>query len=151
MSKSAPIARVLVIDDHPIVTQGLRCWLKDAQVKAVLEAGDLTSGYRLFRRYHPDVVIIDLPIRGSVLGSLDVIRRMRAHDPRSCILVFSMHRNPTIAIRALKAGATGYPRRALHSGGLFSWDRSRREGSAIDEPAYLRSIYTRGQRRPAAA
>jgi len=43
-----------------------------------------------------------------VLGSLDVIRRMRAHDPRSCILVFSMHRNPTIAIRALKAGATGY-------------------------------------------
>jgi DNA-binding NarL/FixJ family response regulator len=104
MSKSAPIARVLVIDDHPIVTQGLRCWLKDAQVKAVLEAGDLTSGYRLFRRYHPDVVIIGLPIRGS----LDVIRRMRAHDPRSCILVFSMHRNPTIAIRALKAGATGY-------------------------------------------
>jgi len=108
MSKSAAITRVLIIDDHPIVIQGLRCWLKDAHVKAVLEARDVTSGYRLFRRHHPDVVIIDLPIRGSVLGGLDVIRRMRAHDRRSCILVFSMHRSPTIAIRALKAGATGY-------------------------------------------
>jgi len=108
MSKSPAITRVLIIDDHPIVIQGLRCWLKDAHVKAVLEAPDVTSGYRLFRRHHPDVVIIDLPLRGSVLGGLDVIGRMRAHYPRSCILVFSMHRNPTIAIRALKAGATGY-------------------------------------------
>jgi two-component system, NarL family, invasion response regulator UvrY len=108
MNKPAAIATVLVIDDHPIVIQGLRCWLKDAHVKAVLEARDVTSGYRLFRRHHPDVVIIDLPIRGSLLGGLDVIRRMRAHDPRSCILVFSMHRDPAIAIRALKAGATGY-------------------------------------------
>src|SRR5215470_15014003 len=74
MSKSAPIARVLVIDDHPIVIQGLRCWLKDAHVKAVLEARDVTSGYRLFRRHHPDVVIIDLAVRGGVLGGLDVIR-----------------------------------------------------------------------------
>jgi two-component system, NarL family, invasion response regulator UvrY len=108
MSKSAPIARVLVIDDHPVVIQGLRCWLKDAHIKTVLEARDATSGYRLFRRHHPDVVIIDLPIRSSVLGGLEVIRRMRAHNRRSCILVFSMDRNPTIAIRALKAGATGY-------------------------------------------
>ena len=108
MSKSAAITRVLIIDDHPIVIQGLRCWLKDAHVKAVLEARDVTSGYRLFRRHHPDVVIIDLPIRGSVLGGLDVIRRMRAHYPGSRILGFSMHRNPTIAIRALKAGANGY-------------------------------------------
>jgi len=108
MSKSAPLARVLVIDDHPVVIQGLRCWLKDAHVKTVLEARDATSGYRLFRRHHPDVVIIDLAIRGSVLGGLDVIRRMRAHNRRSCILVFSMDRHPTIAVRALKAGATGY-------------------------------------------
>jgi len=108
MSKPAAIASVLVIDDHPVVIQGLRCWLKDAHVKAVLEARDVTSGYRLFRRHHPDVVIIDLAVRGSVLGGLDVIRRMRAYDQRSCILVFSIHRNPTIAIRALKAGATGY-------------------------------------------
>src|SRR5258707_8032119 len=99
---------VLIIDDHPIVLQGCRRMLEDAGIKTVLEARDATSGYRLFRRHHPDVVIIDLPIRSSVLGGLDVIRQMRAHNRRSCILVFSMDRNPTIAIRALKAGAAGY-------------------------------------------
>jgi DNA-binding NarL/FixJ family response regulator len=72
MSKSAAMTRVLVIDDLPIVIQGLRCLLEHAHVKAVLEARDVTSGYRLFRRHHPDVVIIDLAVRGSVLGGLDV-------------------------------------------------------------------------------
>jgi DNA-binding NarL/FixJ family response regulator len=74
----------------------------------VLEARDAASGYRLYRRHHPDVVIVDLAMQGSGLGGLDVIRRMRSHDPRSRILVFSMHSDPIIAARALEAGATGY-------------------------------------------
>jgi len=68
----------------------------------------VTSGYRLFRRNRPDVIIVDLGMQGSVLGGLDLIRRMRSHDPCTCILVFSMHNDPMIAARALEAGATGY-------------------------------------------
>ena len=83
---------VLIIDDHPIV----------------LQARDVTSGYRLFRRNRPDVIIVDLGMQGSVLGGLDLIRRMRSHEPCTCILVFSMHNDPMIAARALEAGATGY-------------------------------------------
>ena len=99
---------VLIIDDHPIVLQGLRRVLEDADVKPVLQARDVTSGYRLFRRNRPDVIIVDLGMQGSVLGGLDVIRRMRSHEPSTCILVFSMHNDPTIVARALEAGATGY-------------------------------------------
>ena len=99
---------VLIIDDHPIVLQGCRRMLEDAGVNTVLEARDAASGYRLYRRHHPDVVIVDLAMQGSGLGGLDVIRRMRSHDPRSRILVFSMHSDPIIAARALEAGATGY-------------------------------------------
>src|SRR5262245_39612689 len=55
-----------------------------------------------------DVIIVDLGMQGSVLGSLDLIRRMRLHEPSTCILVFSMHDDPMIAARALEAGATGY-------------------------------------------
>jgi two-component system, NarL family, invasion response regulator UvrY len=99
---------VLVIDDHPIVLQGCRRLLQDAGVETVLEARDPTSGYRLYRRHHPDVVIVDLVMRGSSLGGLDVIRRMHSHDRRARILVFSMHSDPTIAARSLEAGATGY-------------------------------------------
>jgi two-component system, NarL family, invasion response regulator UvrY len=99
---------VLIIDDHPIVLQGCRRMLEDAGVKTVLEARDATSGYRLYRRHHPDVVIVDLAMQGGGLGGLEVIRRVRSHDPRSRILVFSMHSDPIIAARALEAGATGY-------------------------------------------
>jgi DNA-binding NarL/FixJ family response regulator len=99
---------VLIIDDHPIVLQGCRRMLEDAGVKTVLEARDAVSGYRLYRRHHPDVVIVDLAMQGGGLGGLEVIRRVRSHDPRSRILVFSMHSDPVIAARALEAGATGY-------------------------------------------
>src|SRR5262245_62216919 len=47
-------------------------------------------------------------MQGSGLGGLDLIRRMRSHEPSTCILVFSMHNDPMIAARALEAGATGY-------------------------------------------
>ncbi len=99
---------VLVIDDHPIVLQGCRRMLEDAGVGTVLDARELIAGYRLYRRHRPDVVIVDLAMQGSGLGGLDLIRRIRSHDPRTRILVFSMHSDPIIVARALEAGATGY-------------------------------------------
>ncbi len=94
------MTKVLVIDDHPIVLQGCRHMLEEAGVEVVLEARDPASGYRLYRRHHPDVVIVDLIMQGSRLGGLDVIRRMNLHDSRVRILVFSMHSDPIIAARA---------------------------------------------------
>ena len=99
---------VLIIDDHPIVLQGCRRVLEDAGVERVLEARDLKSGYRLYRRHHPSVVIVDLGMQGDGLGGLALIRRIRGQEPRTRILVFSMHSDPTIVARALEAGATGY-------------------------------------------
>jgi DNA-binding NarL/FixJ family response regulator len=99
---------VLVIDDHPIVLQGCRRILEDAGVETVLDARNVVSGYRSYLRHRPDVVIIDLAMQGSGLGGLPLIRRIRSHDLRTRILVFSMHSDPTIVARALDAGATGY-------------------------------------------
>jgi two-component system, NarL family, invasion response regulator UvrY len=99
---------VLVIDDHPIVLQGCRRMLEGAGIAAVLEARDAPSGYRLYRRHRPEVVIVDLAIQGNGLGGLELIRRMAAHNPRVRILVFSMHSDPIIVARALEAGANGY-------------------------------------------
>jgi two-component system, NarL family, invasion response regulator UvrY len=99
---------VLIIDDHPIVLQGCRRVLLDAGVETVLEARDIVAGYRLYRRHRPDVVIVDLSLQGNGLAGLPLIQRIKAHDPRARILVFSMHSDPIIVSRALKAGAAGY-------------------------------------------
>ena len=99
---------VLVIDDHPIVLKGCRRVLEDAGVQVVLEACDLVSGYRLYHRRHPDVVVIDLNMGAQDLGGLPLIRRIRLRDSRTQILVFSMHDDPAIVTSALEAGASGY-------------------------------------------
>jgi two-component system invasion response regulator UvrY len=91
---------VLIIDDHPIVLQGARRVLLDAGVESVLEARDIVAGYRLYRRHRPDVVIVDLSLQGNGLGGLPLIQRIKAHDPRARILVFSMHSDPIIVSRA---------------------------------------------------
>lgn len=100
--------QVLVVDDHPIVLQGCRRMLEDAGVSTVLEARDPVSGYRLYRRHRPGMVITDLAMQGNGLGGLPLIRRINAHDPAARILVFSMHSDPGIVARALQAGASGY-------------------------------------------
>jgi two-component system invasion response regulator UvrY len=99
---------VLIIDDHPIVLQGCRRVLEDAGMVPVLAASDLVTGYRLYRRHHPDVIIVDLAIQGKGLGGLELIRRIRAHDARAHVLVLSMHNDAMIVARSLEAGASGY-------------------------------------------
>ena len=102
------MTRVLIVDDHPIVLQGCRRMLQDAGVAEVLEARDVVSGYRLYRRARPDVMIVDLGMHDRGLGGLALIRRISMHDARARILVFSMHSDPVIVTRALQAGALGY-------------------------------------------
>ena len=102
------LTSALIIDDHPIVLQGCRRILEDAGVDTVLEARDVVSGYRIYRRHQPDVVIVDLAMQGKGLDGLALIRRIKIADPRARILVFSMHSDPIIVARALEAGATGY-------------------------------------------
>jgi DNA-binding NarL/FixJ family response regulator len=99
---------VLVIDDYPIVLKGCRRILEDAGFQIVLEARDLVSGYRLYCRRHPDMVVIDLKLGTQNLGGLSLLRRMHLRDSRTQILVFSMHDTPAIVTCALKAGASGY-------------------------------------------
>ena len=103
------MASVLIIDDHPIVLQGCRRILQDAGVATILEARDLVDGYRLYRRHRPDAVIVDLELHhAGGLGGLTLIQRIHAHDPRTRILVFSMHSDPAIVARTLEVGALGY-------------------------------------------
>ena len=59
---------VLIIDDHPIVTQGCRQLLEDARVTEIYEARDIADGYGQYRAHRPDVIILDLTIGKSELG-----------------------------------------------------------------------------------
>jgi two-component system, NarL family, invasion response regulator UvrY len=99
---------VLIVDDHPILRQGCKRVLEDMGIDEVMEARDIASGYRLYRRQRPDMVIVDLSFQGSSLAGMPLVQRIRRYDPQARILVLSMHSDPAIVMRALQAGATGY-------------------------------------------
>ena len=122
------MTRVLVIDDHPIVLQGCRRLLEDAGVDNIVQAQSLADGFRLYRVQQPDVIIVDLTI-GSALGGLSFIRRLRLHDQRTPILVFTMHSDPVIVSRALEVGASGYVLKDTSSDEVLKAFQKVREGS----------------------
>lgn len=140
---------VLVIDDHPIVLQGCRRLLEDAGVERVLEASSVLSGYRLFRREKPDVVIIDLALHGNGLSGLLLVQRLRSQNPRTPILVFSMHGDPVIVSRALEAGATGYVLKDTSSGALLEAFEKVRRGQPYMSHDLAMQIALLGTRREA--
>ena len=88
------MASALVVDDHPVVSRGCRRLLEDAGDTTFFEASDAATGFELFCRHRPDVVIIDLALGENRLGGLSLIQGIYSHDPWVRILVLSMYSDP---------------------------------------------------------
>ncbi len=98
---------ILVIDDHPIVRAGCRQLIQQIPRAIFIEAETGEQGYRLFRKHHPDLVLLDITLPG--LGGLELLRRVKAAPGEDAkVLMFSMHEDPVFAARGMEAGASGY-------------------------------------------
>jgi two-component system, NarL family, invasion response regulator UvrY len=98
--------KILVVDDHVIVREGIRRLLAPLADLQITEAGSAAAAAELFRRERPDVVLLDLNLpQGS---GLELLRRLLAEDRSARVLVFSMYADPLYVARALDAGARGY-------------------------------------------
>lgn len=99
--------RILIADDHPIVRQGLKQLIgKTTDMVAVDEASDGWEVLNKARASHCDVVLLDISMPG--LHGLDIIRQLKKESPRLPILILSMHSEEQYAVRAFRAGASGY-------------------------------------------
>ena len=99
--------RVLLIDDHPLVREGLAKVINQQDDLTVCgEAGDRASGLAAVAKSKPDAAIVDISLDGG--SGLDVIKDIRARYPKLPILVLSMHHESLYAERAIRAGAQGY-------------------------------------------
>lgn len=99
--------RIVIVDDHPIVRQGLTQLLAEqSDFDVIGEASDAGGAMDLIEQQHPDLVIVDISLKD--ISGMELIKQIRARDEEIKILVSSMHDEKLYAERCLHAGAMGY-------------------------------------------
>ena len=99
--------RVVIADDHQILREGLKQLLEAAgDLEIVGEAGDGFEVLERTRGLDFDVLLLDMSMPGK--SGVELIRQVKSERPKLRILVLSMHEEPQYAVRAIRAGASGY-------------------------------------------
>ena len=99
--------RVLIVDDHAVVRRGLRQILQEhPDTAAVDEAANGQEALAGVRKGNYDLVLLDISMPG--ISGIDVLKQIKAERPTLPVLMLSMHPEEQYAVRALKAGASGY-------------------------------------------
>jgi DNA-binding NarL/FixJ family response regulator len=99
--------RILLVDDHAVVRQGVRQLLLDRGIASeVIEAQTGAEALAAIAKHVCDVVLLDISLPD--MNGVEVLKRAKKKAPRVPVLMFSMYREDQYAVRALKAGAAGY-------------------------------------------
>jgi DNA-binding NarL/FixJ family response regulator len=153
-SVPAAAKRVFVVDDHPIVRQGLEAQIANQPALTMCgEAEDIADAVTRIGEAKPDLVIVDISLKNG--NGIDLVKRLKAKTPSLRILVWSMYPDNLYAERALRAGAQGYVNKGVDAGKIMeaihavlagrtylSPDMSakllgRITGGELDGPAYI--------------
>jgi DNA-binding NarL/FixJ family response regulator len=99
--------RVLLVDDHAVVRNGLRAMLSSAKdIIVANEAGTIDEALRLIRAERFDVALLDIAMPEK--NGLELLKALRVEKLRPAVLILSMYAEEMYAVRALKLGAAGY-------------------------------------------
>lgn len=107
MSVSLKIIRVLTVDDHPLLREGIAALVNaEPDMKLVAEASNGLDGVEKFRLHRPDVALMDLQMPG--LNGLEALSQIQAEFPGARIIVLTTYSGDAQVVSALRAGARAY-------------------------------------------
>src|SRR5579859_4584848 len=107
MNNNTQTVRVVLADDHPIVRAGIRAELeKLPHIQIAAEAGDGRQALELVKVHQPQLVFMDISMRG--LNGLEATARLTKEFPGTRVIILSMHESEEYFWQALKSGAAGY-------------------------------------------
>ncbi|WP_406515144.1 response regulator transcription factor [Streptomyces sp. NBC_00873] len=139
---SARVITLVVVDDHPVVRDGLRGMFDSAPGFEVLgEASNGVEGVDLVARLDPDVVLMDLRMPGG--GGVAAIAELTRRGARSKVLVLTTYDTDSDTLPAIKAGATGYLLKDAPREELFTAVRAAADGRTVLSPAVASRLVSR--------
>ena len=143
--------RILLADDHTIMRNGLRLLLeRQSDFVVVAEAENGREAVELTARENPDIVIMDIGM--PVLNGIEAAKRISDVQPKTAVVILSMHSDESYILRALKSGARGYLLKDSAEADLIGAVRAVAAGKAFFSPAvsrvladdYIRQIQQKG-------
>ena len=145
--------KILIVDDHPLVREGLRsCLIEEKNLEILGEAGDGQEAIRLAKSTLPDIILLDINMPG--MNGLETARILIKTVPKSKILILTMHESKEYVHRMVATGVQGYVLKdsppselisaigAVHHGGTFF---SPKVSEAVMNE-YVKTIRTKGER-----
>jgi DNA-binding NarL/FixJ family response regulator len=110
---------VILVDDHQIFRDGLkRIFSEERDIKIIGEAGDAAGLFEILRKKKPDVLVLDINLPGR--GGVDILHEVKRDFPKVPVLVLTMYPEAQYAVRAMKAGASGYLTKTMASAELIT-------------------------------
>ena len=144
MSTDSHTIRVLIVDDHAVVRQGLRTFLElqddpaALAIEVVGEAADGSQAVDQARRLQPDVVLLDLVM--PVMGGIEAIPRILENSPRSRVIILTSFGEEDKLLPAIRAGAQGYLLKDIPPGELVQAVRAAYLGKVQLHPDIARTL-----------
>lgn len=139
--------KLILVDDHPVVREGLAGMLAgQPDLEVVAQASDGAEAVTLYETHQPDVVLMDLRMPG--MDGVAAIEAIREKRPSAHILVLTTYDSDADIVRAIEAGATGYLLKDTPRDELFRAIRAAARGESVLAPAVAARLMTR-MRAPA--
>jgi len=134
--------RILVVEDHPIVRQGLVALLSVVDgIEVVAQAADGAEAIKLYATHQPDITLVDL--RLPKMSGVEVIQHVRANHAQARFIVLTTYDGDEDIYRALQAGARAYLLKGMSVELLVSTIRSVHAGKSIIPPAIAQKLAER--------
>ncbi|TDG03454.1 response regulator transcription factor [Paraburkholderia guartelaensis] len=131
--------RILLVDDHAVVRQGVRQLLLDRGIATeVIEAQTGAEALAAIAKHVCDVVLLDISLPD--MNGVEVLKRAKKKAPRVPVLMFSMYREDQYAVRALKAGAAGYLSKTVDAAQMISAIQQVAAGRKYVSPAMAEAL-----------
>jgi DNA-binding NarL/FixJ family response regulator len=103
--------KILIVDDHPVFRKGLAAVIQEqADLRVCGEAENAQTALDAMRKLQPDIALLDISLPGT--NGIELTKMFLAENPKIIILILSMHDESVYAMRALRAGASGYVMKA---------------------------------------